>query len=204
MTKSKLMILTAVAAGMVVTGCAKKKVKTNQELGDEFSGGKYSEDMVALDYENTEDQGASISPQAQAQIQDTIETVFVTDFEKCLEVEMERLENRWVAGPFAIEFTIETSGLVSSANVLSSEILERRTQDADGKFVSSGGKPPREATEFNGCVEEKALVPIIFITAFESERAREEALSAGARAFLRKPLDSNRLLDLIEGVLSGN
>lgn len=44
-------------------------------------------------------------------------------------------------------------------------------------------------------------LPIIFITAFESERARTEALEAGASAFLKKPLDGLRLLDEIARVL---
>ena len=47
------------------------------------------------------------------------------------------------------------------------------------------------------------LVPIIFITAFEGERLRDEALESGARAFFRKPLDSARLLDAIRDVLAG-
>lgn len=45
-------------------------------------------------------------------------------------------------------------------------------------------------------------VPIIFITAFESALAREQALAAGAVAFLHKPLDSDHLLDLIHQVLT--
>lgn len=44
-------------------------------------------------------------------------------------------------------------------------------------------------------------LPIIFITAFESERARTEALEAGASAFLKKPLDGLRVLDEIARVL---
>ena len=46
-------------------------------------------------------------------------------------------------------------------------------------------------------------VPIVFITAFEDERTRDAALESGARAFLHKPLDSDRLLEVLEDVLSG-
>ena len=44
-------------------------------------------------------------------------------------------------------------------------------------------------------------LPIIFITAFDSERVHTEALEAGASAFLKKPLDGLRLLDEIARVL---
>jgi FixJ family two-component response regulator len=43
--------------------------------------------------------------------------------------------------------------------------------------------------------------PIIFITAFDDERARSQALQTGASEFLRKPLDSERLLEAIESAL---
>ena len=44
-------------------------------------------------------------------------------------------------------------------------------------------------------------VPIIFITAYEEERVREKALASGAREFLQKPLDSERILDAIREAL---
>jgi FixJ family two-component response regulator len=43
--------------------------------------------------------------------------------------------------------------------------------------------------------------PIIFITAFDDDRTRSQALSAGAREFLPKPLGSERLLDVIQQAL---
>lgn len=46
--------------------------------------------------------------------------------------------------------------------------------------------------------------PIIFITAFDNDQARSQALEAGAVEFLRKPLDSQRLLEAIESALAGS
>jgi FixJ family two-component response regulator len=43
--------------------------------------------------------------------------------------------------------------------------------------------------------------PIVFITAFDNDQSRKQALEAGAIEFLRKPLDSERLLDVIERAL---
>ena len=46
-----------------------------------------------------------------------------------------------------------------------------------------------------------ACCPIVFITAFDDESARLQALQAGAAAFLRKPLDAKRLLEVIKTAL---
>ena len=51
-------------------------------------------------------------------------------------------------------------------------------------------------------IEHDNTLPIIFITAFESARTQERALELGARAFLRKPLDSEKLLEEIQDVLA--
>lgn len=40
--------------------------------------------------------------------------------------------------------------------------------------------------------------PIVFITAYDEERPRTQALAAGATEFLCKPLDSDRLIDAIQ------
>jgi FixJ family two-component response regulator len=39
--------------------------------------------------------------------------------------------------------------------------------------------------------------PIVFVTAYEDERAQMQALESGAFDFLHKPIDSERLLDVI-------
>ncbi len=47
----------------------------------------------------------------------------------------------------------------------------------------------------------KRWFPIIFMTAYEDDHIRAQAINAGAVQFLIKPLDSERLLDEIHGVL---
>ena len=44
-------------------------------------------------------------------------------------------------------------------------------------------------------------LPIVFVTADEDDRVRSQALERGAVEFLRKPLDSERLLDVIQDAL---
>ncbi len=46
-------------------------------------------------------------------------------------------------------------------------------------------------------------VPVIFITAFCTEAIRREALRAGARACLSKPVDESAVQQFLEGVASG-
>ncbi|MFV8756741.1 hypothetical protein ACNOYE_39865 [Nannocystaceae bacterium ST9] len=151
MLNTKTIVLVGLASLVAGLGCRPKQA-TNQELLAEYGGEKYQEDIVASDYEDTKDQGASIDPRTQAAIQDAIETVWVTDFESCLEIEMDRLGNRWVAGDFSIEFTIETSGMVSAAKLLASDIKERKTKNAKGDFVEEGGAEARGADGFNDCI----------------------------------------------------
>ena len=157
MTQSKTLTLVGLGALVAALGCRPKQA-TNQDLLNEYGGERYAEDMVATEYETVEDQGDAIDPRTQASIDDAIRTVWVTDFESCLEQEMSRLENRWIAGAFTIEFVIEPTGMVSSAKVLEDDIQERRTLNDEGKFVSEGGAEPRKAEKFADCVSNKALL----------------------------------------------
>ena len=44
-------------------------------------------------------------------------------------------------------------------------------------------------------------LPVIFVTAYDEPRARQQALAAGAAAFLRKPFDDARLVETLREVL---
>jgi hypothetical protein len=156
MTQNTKLIACVGLASLSLFAC-KPKLATNQEMLAEYGGEKYAEDMVATEHESTEDQGASIDPRTQAAIEDTIKTVYVSDFEKCLEKEMSRLENRWIAGPFSVEFTIEPSGMVTAVKMLSQDIIERKTMNAKGEYVAEGGAEPRKADQFSDCVEERVF-----------------------------------------------
>ena len=52
-------------------------------------------------------------------------------------------------------------------------------------------------------VESGVKCPIVFITAFDEDRPRTEALAAGATEFLRKPIDSDRLITAISKAIEG-
>jgi hypothetical protein len=146
--KSTIVVLSAVGL-LSSTGCKRAHQTTNEELYSAFENNEYEEDMVAAHPEEEvhEDQGKGIKARTLANIDDTIRTVYLTDFERCLEVEMERLDNKALGAEFTVEFTIETDGKVSRAKMLEMRAGETKTKNK---------APPREADQFDDCVE-KAL-----------------------------------------------
>ena len=50
--------------------------------------------------------------------------------------------------------------------------------------------------------EREIKLPVIFLTAFDSNESRQQAKQAGAVGYLRKPVDDQALLDTIRWVLS--
>jgi len=137
-----LLTLTLVVAA---TGCAgqKKGAPSNEELLAEFDGSGYEVEDQDPAAGPKEDQG-SITPQTMASIDAAISTTYVRDFEKCLEKEMERLENRWVAGTFTIEIDITTKGNVDKIKILELDVKERKTKP---------NAEARNADNFGPCIE---------------------------------------------------
>ncbi len=139
----------AVGLPLLTTGCVKRQLdKMDQREGDvysEYDGKKYEEDLVTVKADEVEDQGDSVSPATLQAIQDTISNVYERDFGRCLQQDMDAYENRWIAGTFSVEFTINTEGKVTSASVLEADIKEQKT---------AKGKEARKAKIFPSCVEE--------------------------------------------------
>jgi FixJ family two-component response regulator len=50
--------------------------------------------------------------------------------------------------------------------------------------------------------ERGSKIPLIFLTAFDSNESREQAKRAGAVGYFRKPVDDQALVDTIQWVLS--
>jgi FixJ family two-component response regulator len=46
-------------------------------------------------------------------------------------------------------------------------------------------------------------LPVILITAHASDRSRQQALAAGASAFLNKPFEDRELLEAVERAIGG-
>jgi FixJ family two-component response regulator len=52
-------------------------------------------------------------------------------------------------------------------------------------------------------IADRYRLPIIFVTAYPTEGAREDALAAGAIGFLNKPCDEDTLIALVDQALRG-
>lgn len=154
----KIAPLILAATALSFTACKKgAQEATNADFAEMYDQHHYDDMETTQEYNTYEDQGASISPREMEMIQQTIEE-YSGDFEHCLEAEMDTLENRWVAGSFSVEFHISAkSGKVTEAKVLQHDIMERRTKNAEGKFVIEGGAPPRDAANFDECIHTKLL-----------------------------------------------
>ena len=148
MSRSLLMIL--VGGTLAAAGCKNTKTEkpTNSDLYSQFEKqDHYSDDIqTASDQVDYEDVGSGIKPDTLFAIEQAFTEVYVTDFEHCLEAEMSRLENRFVAGTFTIELAIETTGAVSDVRIFDIDIKERRVPE---------GQAARDAEQFEPCVREK-------------------------------------------------
>lgn len=147
-TLMSIRIAGALGAALCLGACAKKAPAptSNEALLDEFGGEQYADDFVTSDHDEVhKDQGTAVSAEAQLAVQDALQEVYLTDFTGCLEQEMARLDNRYIAGPFTVELSIGTDGRVKKAEFVSWDIKERRT---------AKGQEPRMAEEFPGCVQE--------------------------------------------------
>jgi RNA polymerase-binding transcription factor DksA len=155
MQHTTLLTITAAATLALASGCARRqtnKMNTGEEeLYAKYQESSYEKDMVT--HEETKeyaDQGKGVSPKVLKSIQDTVENVYERDFGRCLQKDMEAYENRWIAGTFSVEFTINTAGQVTQARITQADIKERKAPK--GKKEN----PQREAKLFSGCVEESA------------------------------------------------
>lgn len=78
---------------------------------------------------------------------------------------------------------------------------ERRSQN--GCLVLDVHLPGQSGLQLQSAMQAaKDSIPIVFISAHEDEQAKSRALDQGAVGFLRKPLDSQRLLDVIARTLA--
>jgi two-component system response regulator FixJ len=68
---------------------------------------------------------------------------------------------------------------------------------ADIKMPGMGGIELRKKLAAKG-----SKLPVIFITAFDTENMRDEAKKVGAAGFFQKPVDDQALLDSIQWVLN--
>jgi FixJ family two-component response regulator len=94
-------------------------------------------------------------------------------------------------------------GFDVQAFVTAEEFLESLTQPLPSCLVLDVNLPGLSGLELQHrlCAEGRH-VPIVIITAYASDKAREQALEAGAIAFLAKPFEEASLLQAVFGVVT--
>ena len=155
MQHTQIILTTLAASLMLASGCARRqldKMNTGEEgLYAKYQDSSYEKDMVtSKETQEYADQGQGVSPKVLKSIQDTVENVYERDFGRCLQKDMEAFENRWIAGTFSVEFTINTVGIVIQARITQMDIKERKPPK--GKKENQA----RDAKLFGPCVEESA------------------------------------------------
>jgi len=97
-----------------------------------------------------------------------------------------------------ISANMEVRTFKQAEDLLKSEFQEEKVcLIADIKMKGLGGLELQQQLAKRG-----VKVPIIFLTADESNEIRQRAKQAGAAGFFRKPVDDQALLDTIQWALS--
>ncbi len=134
-TSSKIMLLVTATAVLALPGC-KKKQMDNTDVAAGYRGAgnnQYEEDIVTARKRNEyDDQGKGINPSTLTAIEDTIQTVYLRDLERCLEDEMATHDTRFLRSTFTVEFHIDTQGSASNAKILK---IWLGKQDAKGSQI---------------------------------------------------------------------
>jgi FixJ family two-component response regulator len=105
----------------------------------------------------------------------------------------------------ALEMLLISAGLdvvvyESAENFIKSEIREENAcLIVDFMMKGINGLELQEILTERG-----SKLPVIFLTAFDSEETRQKAKQAGAVGYFRKPVDDQALLDTIQWALSNS
>lgn len=85
------------------------------------------------------------------------------------------------------------------------EFLESGYRDQNACLIVDVKMPVMSGLELQKkLISTGTKMPVVFITAFDTEEIRGRAKSAGAAGYFRKPVDDQALLDSIRWALSNN
>ena len=98
----------------------------------------------------------------------------------------------------ALRRLCKMAGYVVASFSSAEEFLEAGSSDETDCLILDVHLPGRSGLQLQRKLQASGKVfPIVFVTAFEDEQARSQALETGAVAFLHKPLDNDLLLRVI-------
>ncbi|MHC4712705.1 MAG: response regulator transcription factor [Planctomycetota bacterium] len=100
---------------------------------------------------------------------------------------------------------MHSAEIESVAFASAAEFLESSYRDSNACLVVDVRMPGMTGLELQRELSARATkIPVIFITAYDTEETREEAKRIGALGYFRKPVESHALLDAIEWALARN
>lgn len=98
---------------------------------------------------------------------------------------------------------ISFAGHVPTAFHSAEAFLQSRAVETSDCVILDVHLPGKSGLELQAdLIAQHSCCPVIFITAFDDVRAESMAIKAGAVGFLRKPLDTNHLLEVIKSALA--
>lgn len=96
----------------------------------------------------------------------------------------------------------ELSGYAVELFESAEEFLEAKNADETDCLILDVHLPGRSGLQLQQELQAAGKrVPIVFVTAYEDEQSRNQAIQTGAVEFLQKPLDNERLLKVIQKAL---
>ena len=94
--------------------------------------------------------------------------------------------------------------LLNSANMevvtfkSAAECIEYELNEANSCLIADIKMPGTDGLELQRMLTNRKIkIPVIFLTAFDTEETREHTKRAGAAGYFRKPVDDQALLDAI-------
>ena len=88
---------------------------------------------------------------------------------------------------------------------LAEDFLKYKLREEKACLISDIKMKGLSGLELQQQLDERGIkIPIIFLTAFDSNEVRQQAKQAGAAGYFRKPVDDQALLDTIQWALSRN
>jgi FixJ family two-component response regulator len=99
---------------------------------------------------------------------------------------------------------VRSLGLAARTFASATEFLQSPDVDATACVIADVAMPGMSGIEMQDLlIRQGSCPPIIFMTAFPEERAREKALNAGAVDFLGKPFDARKMIECLGKALDG-
>lgn len=103
----------------------------------------------------------------------------------------------------AIGRLMHAAGLAAETFASAEALLRRGCQGLRGCLILDVRLPGMSGLELQAHLAQSGLaLPVIFVTAHDDEEAREQAMRAGAQAFIQKPFDEDVLLSAVRAALN--